>query len=249
MSDMFRKVAVCAVSLVSLLFISACAKNAGSPVASGGVQLVQGDERSRHFDPVNSHLELGGALYGYADVDGNMLALAGSAQSIVKQLATVQPQLSMFAKQDFRALMTDLGLDDIKAVGLSLSARRAVPIATVPSFIPPKAGTACFQFSAGNRGNFWASLAPRDVDFFAEHEFDIVAVYRTVRGVIAKVNGPEAADAFEKSTQAGWLRSHFSLLTCSWGSRAVPPSSSAWIPTRTCRCRARNPSGSRWYRH
>ena len=35
--------------------------------------VVAEPERSRHFEAVNRQLELGGTLYGYADIDGDVL--------------------------------------------------------------------------------------------------------------------------------------------------------------------------------
>ncbi len=49
-----------------------CAKKSETDVVS----LVAESERSRHFTAVTNHLELGGTLYGYVDIDGDVERLA-----------------------------------------------------------------------------------------------------------------------------------------------------------------------------
>lgn len=201
-------------SFALALLLGACSKKGDSASqAPAAVPLVQVPEQSRHFAVVNSHLELGGALYGYVDVDGDMLALAGSAQSVVRQVALMQPQLSMFAKQDFKALMVDLGLDDVKAIGLSSVHETGGAYRNRVFLYTPQGRHGLFAIFGGQPGKFvGASLAPQDADFFAEHEFDVMSVYQTIKGVVGKVNGPEAAEAFEKQVKNAGAEAHFSLL-------------------------------------
>src|SRR5271157_3044247 len=91
---------------VLALTLAGCAKKpeAEAPAKRAAVELVTETERSRHFEAVNSHLELGGTLYAYADVDGDALALASSAQAMVRQIAMAQPQIAPLGRQDFKAL-------------------------------------------------------------------------------------------------------------------------------------------------
>jgi len=205
------------VALVLLVSLSACAKKAEPTEAvesrPAAVPLVKRDEMSRHFDAVNAHIELGGTLYGYADIDGDMLELAGSVQRAVKQLAKVQPQLSMFAKQDFKVLMTELGLDDVKAIGLSSVLKADGTYRNRAFFYTPNGRHGLFAIFGGKPSGFVGTrLAPKDADIFAEHEFDIEAIYQTVKALIIKVNGPDAGDAFEKMVKKAGSNAHFSLL-------------------------------------
>jgi type IV pilus assembly protein PilA len=204
-------------AIVLLASLCACGKKAGTADGGGpntaAVPLVKGDEMSRHFETVNAHLELGGTLYGYVDVDGDMLELAGSVQRVVKQVAAAQPQFSMYAKQDFKVLMTDLGLDDVKAIGLS-SVHQADGVYRNRAFLyTPTGRHGLFAIFGGKPRAFVGTrLAPRDVDFYAEHEFDIGAVYQTVKTLITKVNGPDAGNAFETMVKKAGSGAHFSLL-------------------------------------
>src|SRR6478736_4447424 len=86
---------------------------------SDAATLVKVSERSSHFAAVQKQLELGGTLYAYADVDGDVFKLADGLRGVMEQVAETQPEAAPFLKQDYRALATIMGLDDIKALGLS----------------------------------------------------------------------------------------------------------------------------------
>src|SRR4051812_18257781 len=91
--------AAAVMSLAGLLAIS-CAKKeepvaAAKPVAPeppkpASVVLVKEQERSAHFMAVNQQLELGGTLYGYVDVDGDVLKVAGMINDVVAQMAATK---------------------------------------------------------------------------------------------------------------------------------------------------------------
>jgi hypothetical protein len=197
------------------LALAACAKKpeAEVPARRAGVELVPEAERSRHFEAVNSHLELGGTLYAYADVDGDALALAASAQALVRQIAVAQPQIAPLGRQDFKALFSALGLNDVKAIGLS-SVREAGGNFRNRTFIfTPDGRHGLLAVFGGQTGRFiGARLAPPDADFYSECEFDVSALYDTVKEVVAKVSGTEAAASFEKKLKDAGGKSGFSAL-------------------------------------
>src|SRR5688572_33119522 len=111
--------------VVTVLFLEACQKNAEtappakSAVKPLAVDVVKESERSRNFAAVNKHLELGGTLYGYVDVDGDVLKVAGELQGFMAEVAKSQPPAAMLAQQDLAAIATMLGLTDVKALGVS----------------------------------------------------------------------------------------------------------------------------------
>src|SRR5208283_694532 len=193
----------CAIaSLVVLLTACSRKPETGATTKPAAVELVPEAERSRHFDAVNSHLELGGTLYAYADVDGDVLAIAGNVQALVRQIAIAQPKAAPFARQDFKALFTELGLNDVKAIGLS-SVREAGGSFRNRAFLyTPDGRHGIFAVFGGQPGRFvGARLAPADTDFYGEHEFDVTVLYDTVKSVVAKVNGPDAAAGFEEQVK------------------------------------------------
>jgi type IV pilus assembly protein PilA len=203
----------CAAALV--MSLAACAKKPDSEAQAGraAVSLVPEAERSRHFEAVNGHLELGGVLYGYADVDGDALSLAGSAQALVRQIAIAQPQLAPIGKKDFKELFSELGLNDVKAIGFS-SVREAGGGFRNRTFIyTPDGRHGLFAVFGGQPGRFVGSkLAPPDADFYSECEFDVTALYDTVKAVVAKMSGPDAAASLEKKLKEAGAQSGYSLL-------------------------------------
>ena len=174
---------------------SAPPKAAAKPVA---VEVVKESERSRNFAAVNKHLELGGTLYGYVDVDGDLLKLTGRLQGLMADISKTQPGASMVAHQDLAGIVTMLGLTDVKAVGVS-----SVPDGT--RFFRNR----IFIYTGGERHGLMAGLggkpaafkhvglAPADAAFFGESELDLAAVYRTLRDVVVKVAGEPAGNQLE----------------------------------------------------
>jgi type IV pilus assembly protein PilA len=198
-----------------VMLLGACAKkpDSAAPVAPASVNLVPSSEQSPHFQAVNSHLDIGGTLYGYADVDGDALEFAGTAQALVRQFTAAQPRLSMFAKQDFKTLFAALGFDDIKAIGVS-SVREAPNVYRNRAFLyTPKGRHGLLEAFGGNPAPFVnARMAPADADFYGEYEFNLKAAYDTVESIVAKVNGPEAGTAFREKVRKIGADAHFSLL-------------------------------------
>ncbi len=203
---------------LSMLAAVSCAKKeepvAAKPVApvETTVKVVKESERSRHFLAVHQQLELGGTLYGYADVDGDVLKVAGIFGEVVKQMPVAQnPQLAVL-KQDYAALFATLGLTDIKAVGFS-----SVPDGT--GFFRNRA----FLYTGGERRGLLAGLggkpgpfanlklAPANTDMYFESEIDLPAIYATMREVTAKMGGEQAAETMEAQLKRAGEQAAFSL--------------------------------------
>jgi type IV pilus assembly protein PilA len=169
------------------------------------VELVPETERSKHFAAVNSHLELGGTLYGYVDVDGDPLKVATILQRMAAQIAATQPAAAPFLKQDFGQIFSILGFNDIKALGFS-----SVPAATGgfrnrAFFYMPEGRHGVFAGLGGPPAPFaYAKLAPADTDLYGEGEVDVPAVYAALKAVVAKVAGDAAVNQLEaKLKEAG----------------------------------------------
>ena len=206
-----RKIAGCW-ALVAVLAGAGCSKKAAAPAANAepqsaaAVALVAPAERSRHFEAVNRHLELGGTLYVYADVDGDVLKLATTLHNLADSASAGQPAvMAAVLKQDYQKLFTDLGLNDIKALGLS-----SVPAATggfrnSVFFYTPQGRHGLLGMFGGAPAPFaYAKLAPADVDCYSETELDLAAAYTTVKTVVARVAGDAMADLMEaKLREAG----------------------------------------------
>lgn len=169
---------------------------------AGTVKLVVSTERSSHFAAVNQYLELGGSLYGYADVDGDVLKVAPYLRTLADGFAEQQPMAAPFLKQDFSQLLTDLGLNDVKAIGLSSVASGNGMFRNRIYLHTPDGRRGLLSGLGGAPSAFNARLAPADADLFAEADLDLAAVYAAVRAVVARMAGEPLAAMVETQLQA-----------------------------------------------
>ena len=208
-------------------WLAACQKQAETSVAKTpgkaagpkvAMELVSENERSRHFAAVNRHLEIGGTLYGYADVDGDLLKLTGQLQSLLANVSKTQPGASLVAQQDLSAIVTILGLTDVKALGVSS--------------VPDGSGffrNRLFVYTGGERRGLMAGLggkpapfkhvglAPTDAAFFGESEMDLAVVYRTLNEVVAKAAGEPASRQLETALKKAGEAATISFLDLIYG--------------------------------
>jgi type IV pilus assembly protein PilA len=218
------------VMITAALCFGACQKKTEAPTAAApaksepakpvkpAVEMVADSERSRHFVAVNKQLELGGTLYGYVDIDGDLLQLTGQLQSLLAEVGRGQPAAGLVARQDLSAIVTLLGLTDVKALGVS----------SVPD------GTGYFRnrlfvYTGGERHGLMAALggkpgplkhiglAPADTTFFGESEMDFGVVYKTLKEVVAKVAGEPASNQIETMLQKAGEAATISYLDLIYG--------------------------------
>jgi type IV pilus assembly protein PilA len=156
------------------------------------------DERSGHFDRVNAHLELGGVLYGYADIDGDILSVAPSLRTLADAIGEQQPMIAPFLKQDFAQIMIDLGLNDVRAVGLSSVAAKEGGYRNRVYLHTPEGRRGLLAGLGGEASEFaQVRLAPADADIYAESDIDAAALYAAVRALVVRVAGEPMADVVE----------------------------------------------------
>lgn len=196
-----KLVVIASVAILGLL--AGCKPKASAPDA---VKLVPETERSRHFAAVNSNLELGGTLYGYADIDGDVLKVVPYLKMMSDTVGEQLPMAAPFLKQDFAQILTELGFNDVRAIGLS----------SVPSEGGGFRNRVYLHTPAGRRGLLSglggeptaftnARLAPEDADVYAESDVDFAALYAAVRALVARVAGEPLAGVFETQLQADTL--------------------------------------------
>jgi len=206
----------------TLLLFAACNKKAEVPATVAPkpvvIDVVKETERSRSFLAVSRQLELGGPLYGYMDVDGDVQKLAGGIQQLLEQVGKTQPNIAPFAKQDYAALAAMLGLTDIKAMGVS-----SVPDGT--GFFRNR----MFLYTGGERHGVLAglggkpgpfthvNLAPADAAFYVESELDLPVIYRSIKEVVAKVGGEPVSMQFEAALKKAGEGAALSVLDLIYG--------------------------------
>jgi len=194
MKNQLRRVALVTVWLGAML--------GGPPLFGAGadtVPLVKAAGRSDHFAAVHKHLELGGTLYAYADVDGDALKLADSFRGVMEQIAATETKAAPFLKQDYRALATLMGLDDVKAFGLSSVPEGDGTFRNRVYFHTPEGRHGLLAGLGGAAAPYrMVKLAPAGADLYAEAEMDLAEVYATLKAVVAKVGGETSANLMEE---------------------------------------------------
>lgn len=177
---------------LGVLGLAGCGKGGGE--AQLGVAVVGEGEQSGYFSAVQPHLELGGVLYGYADIDGDLVRLAEGLWEFAKMAAEEVPMMGMAMSVDVGGILRDLGADDIKAVGLS-SVKGADGIFRNRVYLhTPEGRRGLLKVVGGGSVPFSTlHLAPRDADVFMESDYDLPSVYEGVRAVVARVGGEMVA--------------------------------------------------------
>lgn len=156
--------------------------------------LVTAAERSQHFAAVNKHLELGGELYGYADIDGDAQLFAAQLRRMADNVAEAQPMAGAMLQQDFGKIFEELGLTDVKAIGLSSVRDGNAGYRNRVYFYTPAGRHGLLSVLGGSAAPYvHTKLAPADADFYAEGEFDLPSAYKAIRAVIVRVGGEMTA--------------------------------------------------------
>ncbi|MFT3870259.1 MAG: hypothetical protein QM715_17560 [Nibricoccus sp.] len=156
--------------------------------------LVSATERSPHFAAVNKHLELGGELFGYADVDGDLQLFATQLRRMADSIAETQPMAGAMLQQDFGKIFDDLGLTDVKAIGLSSVRDGAVGYRNRAFFYTPTGRHGLLSVLGGSAAPYvHTKLAPANADFYAEGEVDLPSAYKAIRAVLVRVGGEMTA--------------------------------------------------------
>lgn len=180
----------------------ACAKKTEEvpPVsaAPATVTLVAESERSRHFMAVTDKLELGGTVYAYADIDGDVEKFAILLRQLIEPALAQQPMAAAFLPKDLAPIFADLGLTDLKAVGLS-SVPDASGVFRNNLFLYAPNGRSGLFAGLGGPAKAYVTpgLVAPDTDLVYETELDLTAVYQAVRSVIVRVAGEPVANLAE----------------------------------------------------
>ena len=160
-----------------------------------GLSLVSGGGRSKHFDAVASHLNLGGNVFGYIDVDGDIEKLADLIQGLKAKMPVgeMPPHLQNL---DMVKVLADLGLDGIEAMGMS-SYKNGELYHNRAFLYVPGGREGLLKVVGGDAGPFMAkSLAPGDADLVIEQTLNVAAVYEVVSKMVMHFGGEGAFAEF-----------------------------------------------------
>jgi hypothetical protein len=150
---------------------------------------------SAHYRTVRDRVGEGGQVFVYVDVDGYFTQLGRDLSADIAAAAGDEPTLAVW-KQDYAALAAELGLAQLKAVGLG--SRQIGPNRFANSIYLhiPEGRRGLLRVFGGEAHAFTtAKLAPADTDLFVESELDIAALYTTAHQLLQRFD-PEMAAQF-----------------------------------------------------
>ena len=184
-----------AVALTAVLLLGASpAAPQSAPPAAPAAQIAPTTGPGRHFEAVRRHLDLGGPLFVYVEVDGEIEALAKRLTEAIAAAAGDEPEAQRF-KQDYAALAAELGLTDVKAVGMSSVARPGGSFHNRAFYLLPEPRRGVFAVLGGPARPFaTARLAPADTDLFIETEIDLPALLDTMTAVARRFDPAAGLD-------------------------------------------------------
>ena len=176
------------------------------------------------LEAVRARIDLGGSFFVFIDYEDQIARLGRDLTAAIADAVGDDPDLAIL-RQDYAAILEEIGLSGVKAVGMS-STRAGSARYLNRSFVHAPEPRRGLLAALGGPARPFATtrLAPPDTDFFLETEIDIPALVRAgtaiarrfdpeagldkAGDVLAGRAGPEAAEAL---TLAAALRGRITL--------------------------------------
>ena len=169
-------------SLVLLLVLSACASTF-TP--------------SPHYAGVTKHLDVGGDVLLYADVDGDLSATADYLDKIIARVNKSYPDLKV-DRVSAKRILRQLGLDQVLAMGLSSSRDgKAFHNKAFFEFGKDRRGLLLLTSSPAHEMEI-VQRAPSDVDVAFESDLKLKSLFDLVASIIRDVAGTEGRKLFDE---------------------------------------------------
>ena len=197
---------------------SGCTKTEAPPVVAApppppSIAIVKEQERSRHFMAVSQQLELGGTLYGYVDIDGDDRKVADKIHSLLKTFGATNPQLALAANQNYGAIFEAMGVDDVKAMGVSSVPDGTGYFRNRLFLYTPNGRTGFLAAGGGAPGHFpHLALAGADTDLYLDSDIDAPAIYAAIQKVARSVAGETGAHVLQAQLETAGTAMSFSIL-------------------------------------
>jgi hypothetical protein len=144
--------------------------------------------RSRHFKVMNQHLDLGGILYAYVDIDGDAEKLVQMGQGFFDFARKADPQ-EFPIEMNFNRILKATGLDGIKGIGVS-SYKNGSRFHNKLFVLAPGERRGLLKIGGGQPHAFktW-DFAPVGSDLVIEQDLDAKAVYEMALDIAGIVMG------------------------------------------------------------
>ena len=160
----------------------------------------------QRFDEVAKQLDLGGVLYGYVSVDGDLSGLAKFANSFMSGMKEIDKGVSSHVPDvDVEALMKISGLDSISALGLSSIQTNQGFRNKVYLHAPNGVRGLLSMFGDEAKEFEVLQLAPSGTDFVVQQEIKLKTFYNEV--VLGAMGGsPEQGGAMPLGPQGMMMK-------------------------------------------
>lgn len=157
---------------------------------------------SAHYQTVRDRVGEAGQVFVYVDVDGYVTELGRDLTTSLATAAGDDANLAQW-KQDYAAIGAELGLSQVKAVGLSAHQLGDGLFANRIFLYAPEGRRGLLQVFGGGAHPFAsARLAPTDADLFVETELDLAALTDTSLQLCKRIS-PELAAQFPVAMPTG----------------------------------------------
>ena len=174
--------------LIPLTFLSSLE---AQPQPGGPVNLVPQNMQSKNFYQVAKYLDLGGSIYGYLDVDGDLSGLAQQLKELIQLIPAdpEDPQAAMVKNLDFEYFLQALGLSNVKAMGVS-SYQLGTFFHNKGFMLMDGGPKGLFQLGGVQAHPFetW-DLAPTGADLLFEQDINIYSLYQMAESLMTKTMG------------------------------------------------------------
>ena len=160
----------------------------------------EGTQKSSHFEAVSGHLDLGGEVYLYVDVDGDVDKIAGMVNDLLKFVdkASGGDMPAEIAALDITDLVDQLGLSGISALGAS-SIQKGDIFHNSYYLHVPDGRKGLLDVFGGEAAPFAVQkLAPAGSDIVMEQDIDISALYALALDLAKEIGGPRAKVEFQR---------------------------------------------------
>ncbi|MDB6070688.1 MAG: hypothetical protein JWL81_1859 [Verrucomicrobiales bacterium] len=139
---------------------------------------------SPHFEAVSKHLDSGSTFFSYIDLDGDAARLASGADAMLEVARQEMPGV-MPDGLKASGVIKSLGLDRLKAIGLSSLRTSATGFINRAILLLPEGRTGLFNL-LGGEPTPWVSpaLAPADSDFVIESDITLGAVLPLIESLL-----------------------------------------------------------------
>ena len=161
------------------------------------------------FEAVRAQLQVGGPFFVYVDFEDQFAKLGRDLTQAVADVVGADPDLRAY-RQDFGAILDELGISGVRAIGMSSTLRRDGSYHNRSFLHAPGPRRGLLAAMGGPARPFATTrLAPADTDFFLEAELDMPALVGAIVSVArrfdpkADIDLATGAIAAETGLEAG----------------------------------------------